>query len=467
MVRNFSFRYTAFLVLSDIALTVAALLLATLTRLNLPFGRQAPDERIILPLAVYGIVVVIYVSVFALQGAYTPKQVNHIVGEIQVIFISIMIGSLLLSGVLYFTFRLVSRLQVIYFVVFLLLLIFTHRLLLRQLFPHGRISRRNCIAIATNPNTALRVSDALQNYEWAGLNFLGFVTTDSSEKIKDTHQVLGHVDEIKSLLQRFTINEVIIAIPPQEQYNVRPLVNQLQEFAVNVRIIPDYYDLAFLRLRVEELDGMPFVTLKEPRLDEFQRFTKRIFDLTLGSLAFIVSLPIMLVVGLTIKLTSPGDAIFRQERVGEGGKLFTMFKFRTMVANAESRMDEVVTTTDSGEVIHKQKDDPRVTPLGRFLRRTSLDELPQLYNVLRGDMSLVGPRPEMPWLVDTYEPWQRKRFEVPQGITGWWQINGRSDRPMHLNTDEDLFYIRNYSLLLDLFILWKTVGVALRGRGAY
>lgn len=130
-------------------------------------------------------------------------------------------------------------------------------------------------------------------------------------------------------------------------------------------------------------------------------------------------------------------------------------------------MDEVVTKTDSGEVIHKQKDDPRVTPLGRFLRRTSLDELPQLYNVLRGDMSLVGPRPEMPWLVDTYEPWQRKRFEVPQGITGWWQINGRSDRPMHLNTDEDLFYIRNYSLLLDLFILWKTVGVALRGRGAY
>ncbi len=467
MVRNFSLRYTAFLILSDIVLTVAALQLATYVRLNLPFGKPAPDEQIILPLVLYAIVALIYVSVFMLQGAYRPKQVSHIVSEVQVLFISVVIGSLLLSGVLYFTFRLVSRLQVLYFVFFLLTLLLLHRTTLRLLFRNGRISQNNCIVIATNSDTANRVSHALSNYEWSGLHVLGIVSAGPSEKFAGEQKLLGHADEVESVLQRYAINEVVIAIPPQDQYNVRLLVQRLQEYAVNVRIIPDYYELAFLTLRVEELDGLPFVTLKEPRLDAFQRFTKRTFDLVVGSLTFIASLPLMVVIGVIIKVTSPGDAIFRQQRVGEGGKLFTMYKFRTMVADAESRIAEVIEVTEGGEVIHKQQNDPRVTNVGGFLRRTSLDELPQLFNVLRGDMSLVGPRPEMPWLVDTYEPWQRKRFEVPQGITGWWQINGRADRPMHLNTDEDLFYIRNYSLLLDLFILWKTLGVALRGRGAY
>jgi len=144
-----------------------------------------------------------------------------------------------------------------------------------------------------------------------------------------------------------------------------------------------------------------------------------------------------------------------------------MYKFRSMVDGADRRQHEVLTTTKDGKIIHKQPDDPRVTKVGRWLRRTSLDELPQLFNVLKGDMSLVGPRPEMPWLVEKYEPWQWQRFAVPQGITGWWQINGRSDRPMHLHTEDDLYYIQNYSLLLDVKILLKTIGVVLRGKGAY
>jgi lipopolysaccharide/colanic/teichoic acid biosynthesis glycosyltransferase len=138
-----------------------------------------------------------------------------------------------------------------------------------------------------------------------------------------------------------------------------------------------------------------------------------------------------------------------------------------MVQDAEARQGEVVRTLPDGRVIHKHQDDPRVTRVGRWLRKTSLDELPQLINVIKGEMSLVGPRPEMPWLVEQYEPWQRKRFAVPQGMTGWWQVNGRSDRLMHLNTQDDLYYIQNYSLLLDLQILWKTLGVVFKGRGAF
>jgi lipopolysaccharide/colanic/teichoic acid biosynthesis glycosyltransferase len=130
-------------------------------------------------------------------------------------------------------------------------------------------------------------------------------------------------------------------------------------------------------------------------------------------------------------------------------------------------LHEVLRTDQDQPIAHKRPDDPRVTRVGRFIRRTSLDELPQLFNVLKGDMSLVGPRPEVPWLAAQYEDWQRKRFAVPPGMTGWWQISGRSDRPMQLHTDDDLYYIQNYSPLLDLLILWRTIGVVLRGRGAY
>ncbi len=144
-----------------------------------------------------------------------------------------------------------------------------------------------------------------------------------------------------------------------------------------------------------------------------------------------------------------------------------MYKFRTMVPNAEKLRFLVEKIDKQGNLIHKSVNDPRVTRVGKLIRRTSLDELPQLFNLLKGEMSLVGPRPELPYLVERYEPWQRKRFAVPQGITGWWQINGRSDKPMHLHTEDDLYYVQNYSILLDIRILLRTVGVVLRRKGAF
>jgi lipopolysaccharide/colanic/teichoic acid biosynthesis glycosyltransferase len=175
----------------------------------------------------------------------------------------------------------------------------------------------------------------------------------------------------------------------------------------------------------------------------------------------------MLLIAILIKLESPGPVFFKQERVGEHGKPFKMIKFRSMYQDADRRWQEVARRDEQGRLLHKPTRDPRITPLGQKLRRTSLDELPQLFNVLLGEMSLVGPRPEMPYIVAEYESWQWQRFRVPPGMTGWWQINGRSDKPMHLHTEEDLYYVQNYSFWLDIQIILKTIVVVLRGQGAY
>jgi exopolysaccharide biosynthesis polyprenyl glycosylphosphotransferase len=234
-------------------------------------------------------------------------------------------------------------------------------------------------------------------------------------------------------------------------------------------VVPDYFSLALYRASVDDFGGIPMINLRDPALNDVQRLVKRIFDLVVGGITFLLLLPFLALIGLLIKLDSKGPVIFRQERAGENGRTFNMFKFRTMVPNADSQREQVTEINpQNGRILFKKRrDDPRITRVGRFLRRTSLDELPQLFNVLLGDMSLVGPRPELPWLVDQYEPWQRKRFAVPQGMTGWWQVNGRSDKPLHLHTEDDLYYVQNYSIWMDIYILLKTPWVVLRGKGAY
>jgi len=194
---------------------------------------------------------------------------------------------------------------------------------------------------------------------------------------------------------------------------------------------------------------------------------KRAFDLFVGGLALVLALPLMALSVLLVYLEDGAPVIFRQKRVGKDGRLFEMFKIRTMVKNAEQLQIEVEKRDPDGNPIHKMKDDPRVTRVGRVLRRFSLDELPQLFNVLAGTMSIVGPRPEIPSLAERYEPWQRKRFSVMPGITGWWQINSRSVQPMYLHIEDDLYYIQNYSIWLDLQIILRTIRAVLTGKGSY
>jgi len=194
---------------------------------------------------------------------------------------------------------------------------------------------------------------------------------------------------------------------------------------------------------------------------------KRAFDLLFGFLALIFAFPIMALCVLMVYFEDGFPVIFRQKRVGKDGQLFEMFKIRTMVKGAEQLQSRIGMFDLDGNPIHKTKDDPRVTSVGRFLRRFSLDELPQLFNVLAGTMSLVGPRPEIPYLAEKYEPWQWKRFEALPGITGWWQVNSRNNEPMYLHVEDDLYYIQNYSLWLDLQIIARTLWVIVIGKGSF
>jgi len=199
-----------------------------------------------------------------------------------------------------------------------------------------------------------------------------------------------------------------------------------------------------------------------------QRFVKRAFDISVASIALLLVLPIFLIVAIMIMLDSSGGIFFFQDRYGEGGRKFKMFKFRSMVNGADKMVDAAKKVADDGTITYKDRNDFRVTRIGKFIRKTSLDELPQLLNVIRGDMSIVGPRPEVTDIVEEqYAAWQHERFNVPQGITGWWQVNSRSETECYKATDQDIYYVRNYSFWLDVKIILMTIPALLKGKGAF
>jgi exopolysaccharide biosynthesis polyprenyl glycosylphosphotransferase len=279
--------------------------------------------------------------------------------------------------------------------------------------------------------------------------------------------ILGTLDETRQAIAANRITDLVIALPQRAHQRIDALVNELIDVPVQIWIVPDYFHLTLHHAVIEDFAGIPMLDLRAAALNDYQRLVKRAFDLFATSLLMLVALPVMGLAALAILLDDGRPVLFRQKRVGENGRLFEIFKFRTMVKNAEALRHLVEKVDDGGNIIHKTREDPRITRVGRILRRFSLDELPQLFNILAGSMSLVGPRPELPYLVEKYQPWQRKRFAVPQGLTGWWQIHGRSDKPMHLHTEDDLYYVQNYSIWLDIQILVKTAWIVVRGKGAY
>lgn len=415
----------------------------------------------------YGGVAVIWTLVFIVLAPQRALFTSTLLEALTRLFLAVLLAATSFAGLLYLVNGVaIDRWTFTWFVILNLVVLVVIHLGFRTFvrWQQQRGNRRRVLVVG-EVNAAIRLADEFAHRPWTGVQVVGYVSDERDAPTSLPR--LGGLHNLVTLVRRCQIDEVIFALPPSRYDHVVELSLQLLKEPVMIHTVPTALDLAFARTPVDSVGGIPLVSLRESALTDSQRVVKRLFDIVVSLLLIILLSPLMLLIALLIKLESPGPIIFRQERIGEHGRRFQMLKFRSMYVDADRRWREVAQRDEHGRLIHKVKDDPRVTRVGRKLRRTSLDELPQLFNVLRGEMSLVGPRPEMPYIAAEYEPWQWQRFRVPPGMTGWWQVNGRSDKPMHLHTEDDLYYIQNYSFWLDLRILLKTLIVVWQGHGAY
>ncbi len=475
MFKRLNANYMALLFLIDIVIVQLSLEVAMALRYDIPIWQpfqpwpqiEVQELRLSLHLA-FGLLGVLFLVA---NSVYNGRKVIRWIEEFQRVVVASTLVSLTLTGLLYLINLDLPRLGFLYFFLISTPLLVGYRWVLRVWHlvnrDHPNIETR--VLIVGADKRGAEVANEFRRQRWSGIRILGFMDNNPERQegtIADL-PVLGPVSDTPAVVAQHDVDEVIIALPLHEHEQLVNLVAQLYEQPVRVRVVPDLFDLAFHSATIESLGGVLFIGLRDSAIDGVQRLLKRLMDIAFSALLLALTSPVFLLTALAIKLEDRGPVFYKSQRVGENGRLFTMWKFRSMVANADQLVDKVIKNDRHGNLIHKAPTDPRVTRVGQFIRRTSIDELPQLINVLRGDMSLVGPRPELPWMVARYQPWQRKRFAVPQGITGWWQINGRSDAPMHLHTEHDLYYIQNYSIWLDIQILWRTIGVIVSGRGAY
>lgn len=470
LLRNYT-NIDTLVTIGSIAITEAMLVLAMWLRRTLPYGRTLEPGADVIPPVLFVIVGVIWF--FMLMIFSTPRVARRgpLLDGLWRLSATVGLSSLTFAGTLYLSFRFVSRLYFVYFVVLDLVALLVFYLAVRALLRrHGmRDTARSRVLIAGTGRTGLRIARVLDR-QWNGsIPLIGFL--ENSDRIGDEIEgwpILGRFEDAPQVVERHHIDEIIIALPLESHPQAVELVRRLQRTPVNIRLVPDFLDFAVIGASVDYLAGLPVVGLRVPAISDEARLAKRLFDIVVSAMLIVLLAPFMALIALLIRLDTPGPVIYRAERVGEHGRIFKMYKFRTMVQDAEERWHEIISRRPDGTLVFKQPDDPRITRMGRWLRRTSLDELPQLFNVLKGEMSLVGPRPELPLIVrEEYEPWQWSRFTVPQGMTGWWQVYRRGFEHQHLCTADDLYYIQNYSLLLDIRILLRTIVVVLTGQGAY
>ncbi len=302
-----------------------------------------------------------------------------------------------------------------------------------------------------------------------GYRVIGFVDDNPEKGYTDIgpFKALGPLENLPAAIDREQADEVIITLPWMYHRKIMGIVHECQRRNVRARIVPDLFQMSLSQVNVEDLGGVPLISVREVSISKGALLVKRAVDIVGAVVGLTLGAPLLALIALAVRLDSPGPVIFRQTRVGLHGRLFEMYKFRSMHVGAEEQQDMLAEFNEADGPIFKIKDDPRLTRVGRILRRMSLDELPQLVNVLRGEMSLVGPRPPIPSEVEKYQEWHKKRLEAPPGMTGLWQVSGRS----RLSFDEmvllDIYYIENWSLWLDLKILLRTIPKVLMGEGAY
>jgi exopolysaccharide biosynthesis polyprenyl glycosylphosphotransferase len=440
----------------------AAILLAMLVAYWVRFGFERPTRDFLLLLLGLPFAVLAVFAAFHLFEAYryTPAE------EFRRILLAVSVGVGALMVLSFWSKADLSREWVGLSWAYAL----TFTLVERRLW-HRWIGRKRNEGLLAFPTLIVGTNDEarrlLEAMDRPGFGFspVGIVATASGPR--EGIAVVGEIAELRDLIRTTGAECVFVASTAVTPEDMKPIAKAVRLEEIEVRITATLPEVLASRLTVQPLGGITALSLRPARLSGSQVVAKFAFDLIVSCLLLLVLSPLLLVVAIAIATTSPGPILYRQRRVGLRGRPFTMLKFRTMRRDADAQVEALRAARGVSDVMFKLKDDPRVTRVGRWLRRFSIDELPQLFNVVRGDMSLVGPRPPLPEEVTRYEDWHFDRLEAPPGITGLWQVSGRSDLPFDDCVRLDIFYIENWSLAYDLYILAKTVPVLLSSKGAY
>jgi len=413
--------------------------------------------------------VIIMIAIFQMVGLYRQEVSILNIMEVRKIFKATLIGLLLFFFLAFYTKAVIfSRLIITFSAIFLFILVSIERLFyyrIQQKLHTMGIGVTRILIYGAGEVGQLILKRLFQS---PGLGYLPVGFIDDSEakvgsKIRSnssqtqyTLPVLGKIDEFERIAREKKIDELFVTITGLEKEKFREVVLKCRELNVSYRFVPHIFDLKVQKISMSNLDGIPLISMRNPKINPVYAVIKRVLDIVISLISLIVLSPFILLISVIIKKDSPGPVLFHQERCGKNGKKFEFYKFRTMWSDSKP-YDWTPTNLE----------DKRITKFGKFLRRTSLDELPQLWNVLKGEMSLVGPRPEMPFIVETYNEIQRDRLAVKPGITGLWQVSADRGRQIHDNIEYDLYYIENCGLLLDFVIIIRTLYFAVRGIGAF
>jgi len=336
--------------------------------------------------------------------------------------------------------------------------------------------KKNILVIGGRHRAAEFISAVMRNLKHQGYRVVGCLELPAmaetvGDRVYESVKIIGTIDDLETILKTKPIDELVFSMPLKKIANVDEYIFLAESMGINIRILPDFqihsirYYPQTASIRLDDFHGLSVMTLSSVPRKEIQLFIKAIIDYTGAAVALFVLCPLLALIALSIKLASPGPVFFSQERCGLNGRIFKMHKFRSMVVDAEKIKAVLEKKNEMDGPVFKIKNDPRVTPVGRFLRTTSLDELPQLFNVLKGEMSLVGPRPPLPTEVKQYKLWQRRRLSMKPGLTCIWQVSGRNDISFERWMEMDLEYIDNWSLKLDFILVLKTIKEMIVGRG--
>jgi exopolysaccharide biosynthesis polyprenyl glycosylphosphotransferase len=413
----------------------------------------------------------IWLILLAVQGAYKDVRTKSLFKEIELIFKACILATIVMGSIIFvFKMTLTSRLYIaINSVVTLALLVWT-RLLLNNFFDyiHKRgYNQVNLLIVGTGKRARDFIKVVKSRSNW-GLRIVGLIDDEHGMFGKEIEglRVLGRLQDIPFILHRIVIDRVIFVVPRLWLNRIDEAILACEREGIPTSISMDLYNLRIAQVRQTDFAGFPLLDFETFSAKQWQLFLKRVMDIVLSIILLILLSPVMLAAIIAIKSTSKGPLFFAQVRSGLNGRKFNLFKFRTMVVGAEMKKRELEKMNEMDGPVFKMKRDPRITPMGRILRKLSIDEIPQLLNVLKGDMSIVGPRPPLPVEVELYKMWQRRRLSLKPGITCIWQVSGRNKIPFERWMEMDLEYIDHWSLWLDIKILFKTVFVVLTGYGA-